>query len=200
MAWRWAYIWSRFNLLRAREQFPKSTGLGNFWRGNNGQEWEGVISEWLSNHREEGVACHCIGLSAQCTTLYISYNKLGVDNQIQNSPSLLGSRSVPRYPLFWNTYEARESWRSGLLNGRQIVINCLRRLHVVTWKLRLPWSFCLTRMCLSDPCVFVNKQTVPFYRLLHKLFQQVWWLILPKDVSQSTSMNSCTRQLVPVSE
>ena len=36
----------------------KIHGLGNFWRGNNGQEWEGVISEWLSNHREEGVACH----------------------------------------------------------------------------------------------------------------------------------------------
>ena len=76
----------------------KIHGLGNFGRGNNGQEWEGVISDWLSNHRE-GVACH-IGLSAQCdvcTTLYISYNKLGVDNQIQNSPSQ-GSRSVPRYP------------------------------------------------------------------------------------------------------
>ena len=89
---------------------------------------------------------------------------------------------VLHIPLFWNTYRPRESWRSGLLNGRQIVINCLRRLHVVTWKLRLPWSFCLNRMCLSDPCVFVNKRTVPFYRLLHKLFQQVWWLILPKDL------------------
>ena len=33
----------------------KIHGLGNFWRGNNGQEWEGVISDWLSNHREEGV-------------------------------------------------------------------------------------------------------------------------------------------------
>ena len=36
----------------------KIHGLGNFWRGNNGQEWEGVISDWLSNHREEGVAYH----------------------------------------------------------------------------------------------------------------------------------------------
>ena len=81
-------------------------------------------------------------------------------------------------PFFWNTYETRESWRSGLLNGRQIVINCVRRPHVVTWKLRLPWSFCLTRMCLSNHCVFVNKQTVPFYRFQHKLFQQLWWLIL----------------------
>ena len=51
VAWCWAYIWSRFNLLRAREQFPKSTGLGNFWRGNNGREWGGVIC--LSYHQLE---------------------------------------------------------------------------------------------------------------------------------------------------
>ena len=53
--------------------------------------------------------------------------------------------------------------------------------------------------CVCLILVFVSKQTVPYYRFLHKLFQPVWWLILPKDVSQSTSSgttNSCTRQLV----
>ena len=47
VAWCWAYIWSRFNLLRGSKQFPKSTGLGNFWRGNNGRERGGGVI-WLS--------------------------------------------------------------------------------------------------------------------------------------------------------
>ena len=55
VAWCWAYIWSRFNLLRAREQFPKSTGLGNFWRGNNGREWGGVICLSYQQLEEEEV-------------------------------------------------------------------------------------------------------------------------------------------------
>ena len=55
VAWCWAYIWSRFNLLRAREQFPKSTGLGNFWRGNNGREWGGGICLSYQQLEEEEV-------------------------------------------------------------------------------------------------------------------------------------------------
>ena len=146
------------------------------------------------HHREEGVACHW-----SFTVTFVRRYTFRTTNWVSTTKSKTHQAKeaevVSPYPFFWNTYEPRESWRSGLLNGRQIVINCLRRPHVVTWKLRLPWSFCLDRMCLSDPCVFVNKQTVPFYRLLHKLFQQVWCLILPKDVSQSTSSgttNSCT--------